>query len=96
MVLLAMFDGALCVPLLAFAAISKYQVPAASPAIVYVVAVGLVIAIEEHYQLQSHWHWAMMSAAVFAVPLAATGVLFLLIAKLMFTHRARKAIGISE
>ena len=60
------------------------------------VPVGLVIAIEEHYQLQSHWPWAMMSAAVFAVPLAATGVLFLLIAKLMFTHRARKAIGISE
>jgi hypothetical protein len=41
-----MLDGALCVPLLAFAAISKYQVPAASPAIVYVVVVGLVIVID--------------------------------------------------
>ena len=45
-ILLAMFDGALCVPSLAFAAISKYQVPAASPAIVYVVGVGLVIVID--------------------------------------------------
>ena len=45
-ILLAMPDGALCVPLLAFAAISKYQVPAASPAIVYVVTVGLVIVID--------------------------------------------------
>jgi hypothetical protein len=45
-ILLAMLDGALCVPSLALAAISKYQVPAASPAIVYVVAVGLVIVID--------------------------------------------------
>jgi len=45
-ILLAMLDGALCVPLLALAAISKYQVPAASPTIVYVVAVGLVIVID--------------------------------------------------
>ena len=45
-VLLAMFDGALCVPSLAFATISKYQVPAASDAIVYVVVEGLVIVID--------------------------------------------------
>ena len=46
MVLLAVFDGALCIPLLAFAAISKYQVPAVRPPIVYVVVVGLEIAID--------------------------------------------------
>ena len=38
--------GALCVPSLAFATISKYHVPAASPVIVWLVAVGSVIVTD--------------------------------------------------
>jgi len=46
MVLLATFDGALCVPLLAVAAISKYHVPAANPVMVWLVTAGSVIVTD--------------------------------------------------
>src|SRR5215475_10492796 len=67
-VLLATFDGALCAPLLAVAAIAKYHVPAANPVIVWLVTVGSVSAVPLVFkvgtvQLRLALPWAGCTAA---------------------------------
>lgn len=59
------------------------------------IPVGLVVALEEHYQLRSDWHWAIIAAAVMTIPVGMIGGLFLLVATLISNGRAREATGIS-
>ena len=56
---------------------------------------GIVIALQESYQLHSDWSWQFLYSAIMTTAIALVGGLFLLIATLIFGRR-RPNDGIAD
>jgi hypothetical protein len=51
--------------------------------------IGIVLTLQDHYQVHSDWHWAIMQGAVMAIAAAVFGGLFLCIGTLIVNRRRR-------
>lgn len=58
--------------------------------------IGLVIALQQHYEFHADWHWSIIQPGVMTVTIGALGGLFLFLSTFIFRRRGKRASDTSK